>query len=51
MEAGAKRSTSLIRIVNAVGKLNWGSRACAVFGLCATTAIAARADFHHAVQL
>ena len=27
------------RIVNALSKLNWGKRACAVLGLCATTAI------------
>ncbi len=30
----------MIRIVNALGKLNWGKRAYAVFVLCATTAIA-----------
>ena len=28
------------RIVNALGRLNWGNRACAVFVLCLTTAIA-----------
>jgi uncharacterized repeat protein (TIGR03803 family) len=28
------------RIVNALGQLNWSNRACAVFVLCATTAIA-----------
>ena len=28
------------RIINALGQLNWGKRAYAVFVLCATTAIA-----------
>ena len=28
------------RIVNALSKLNWGTRACAVLALCAATAIA-----------
>src|ERR1039458_10410244 len=28
------------RTVNILGKLNWGTRACAVLVLCATTAIA-----------
>ena len=28
------------RIVNALGRLNWVKRACAVFVLCVTTAIA-----------
>src|SRR6202167_4681567 len=32
------------RIGNAFGKLNWGKRACAVFALCATTAIASPAQ-------
>jgi len=32
------------RIVNAFGKLNWGKRACAVFVLCATTAMALSAQ-------
>jgi hypothetical protein len=27
-------------IVNTLRKLNWGKRACAVFAMCATTAIA-----------
>ena len=35
-----KRITSMKRIVNALGQLNWSNRACAVFVLCATTAIA-----------
>ena len=32
-------------------KLNWGKRAYTVFLLCATTAIALPAQFHHAAQL
>src|ERR1017187_7598016 len=35
-----KRRASMKRIVNALGRLNWGNRACAVFVLCLTTAIA-----------
>ena len=31
---------SMKRVVSALGKLNWGARACAVLALCATTAIA-----------
>src|ERR1022692_3970017 len=32
------------RTVNVLSKLNWGTRACAVLVLCATTAIALRAQ-------
>src|ERR1022692_3251121 len=35
-----QRSTTMKRTVNILGKLNWGTRACAVLVLCATTAIA-----------
>src|ERR1039458_5637979 len=35
-----QRSTTMKRIVNVLSKLNWGTRACAVLVLCATTAIA-----------
>src|ERR1039457_3379137 len=35
-----KRRASMKRIVNALGRLNWVKRACAVFVLCVTTAIA-----------
>ena len=37
---GRKGAHQMKRIVNALGKLNWGKRAYAVFVLCATTAIA-----------
>jgi uncharacterized repeat protein (TIGR03803 family) len=39
-----KRRASMKRIVNALGRLNWGKRACAVFVLCVTTAIAPSAQ-------
>src|ERR1039458_171858 len=35
-----QRSTTMKRTVNVLSKLNWGTRACAVLVLCATTAIA-----------
>src|ERR1039457_1285697 len=35
-----QRSTTMKRTVNVLSKLNWGTRACAVLALCATTAIA-----------
>src|ERR1022692_1214834 len=35
-----QRSTTMTRTVNVLSKLNWGTRACAVLVLCATTAIA-----------
>src|ERR1039457_1003185 len=41
MEIRARqRSTTMKRTVNVLSKLNWGTRACAVLVLCATTAIA-----------
>src|ERR1035441_1813287 len=35
----ASRSASMKRLVNALGKLSWGTTACAVFVVCAATAI------------
>src|ERR1039457_6525802 len=35
-----QRSTTTKRTVNVLSRLNWGTRACAVLALCATTAIA-----------
>src|ERR1039457_1437057 len=35
-----QRSTTMKRTVNVLSKLNWGTRACAVLVLCATTAFA-----------
>src|ERR1035441_9232070 len=35
-----QRSTTMKRTVNVLSKLDWGTRACAVLALCATTAIA-----------
>src|ERR1022692_632476 len=35
-----QRSTTMKRTVNVLSNLNWGTRACAVLALCATTAIA-----------
>src|ERR1035437_8809971 len=35
-----QRRTTMKRTVNVLSKLNWGTRACAVLALCATTAIA-----------
>src|ERR1019366_5319534 len=35
-----QRSTTMKRTVNVLSRLNWGTRACAVLVLCATTAIA-----------
>src|ERR1039458_4769561 len=35
-----QRSTTMKRTVNVLSNLNWGTRACAVLVLCATTAIA-----------
>src|ERR1035441_1045842 len=35
-----QRSTTMKRTIYVLSKLNWGTRACAVLVLCATTAIA-----------
>ena len=40
MEAGVEKEVFMKRIVDALGKLNWGTRACAVFMLSLAIAIA-----------